>query len=254
MIRWRAVLPAARLMLAEAIYQLGSEYSHGTNGLPLDHVKAYELFLHAVELGHARAHNRLAIAYFLGKGVQVDTKKATHHYQMAAMNHMGNVSARCQLGAMEGLNGNHDRSLRHFMIAARCGHDGSLEMIKKAYMEGDVTKEDFERVLREHKASQDETKSDQRDRARRQQEGGNAERAAKALKGFQFQWQISLFYLHDYTPNRTSRRGRQNEKRTPQAARQEEAAGREAAATLTQVGGFDSATIGLDPSFARGVE
>eukprot|EP00956_Cyclotella_meneghiniana_P015854 scaffold24638_cov48-Cyclotella_meneghiniana.AAC.6 len=148
----------------EAMYQLGSEYSQGVNGLPLDHVKANELFQRAIELGSAGGHCRLALAYFLGKGIQVDTKKAIHHWQMAAM--MGNVSARCRLGAMEALSGNHNRAMRHFMIAARCGHDESLKTVKKGYMDGDVTKDDFEKTLREHKASQDETKSDERDRAK----------------------------------------------------------------------------------------
>ena len=67
---------------------------------------------------------------------------------------------------MEVKDGNHDRAFRHFMIAASWGHDQSLVIIKDGYMEGDVTKEDFEKTLRQHKASQDETKSDQRDRVR----------------------------------------------------------------------------------------
>ena len=79
---------------------------------------------------------------------------------------MGDTNARYKLGVMELLDGNHDRALRHLVIAARCGHDESLEIIKNGYKEGDVTKEEFEKILREHKASQDETKSDQRDRAK----------------------------------------------------------------------------------------
>jgi len=127
-------------------------------------VKAVEWYQRASELGYDGAHYRLALAYFSGEGVQADTKKAIHHYQIAAI--MGNVRARCQLGAIEGHDGNLDHSLRHYMIAARCGHDKSLEMVKKGYMMGGVTKKEFEKALREHKASQDETKSDQRDRAR----------------------------------------------------------------------------------------
>eukprot|EP00956_Cyclotella_meneghiniana_P024568 scaffold49508_cov47-Cyclotella_meneghiniana.AAC.1 len=151
----------------EAISHLGHCYTFGTNGLPLDHGKAIELFQRASQLGHAGAHYRLALAYFLERGVQLDrkkAKKAIHHCHIAAM--MGHLDARCRLGVYEGLDGNHDRSLRHFMIAARGGHDESLGAIKNGYMKGWVTKEDFEKILREHKASQDETKSDQRDRAR----------------------------------------------------------------------------------------
>ena len=52
------------------------------------------------------------------------------------------------------------------MIAAKFGHDDALKMVKDGFREGDVTKEDFKKTLREHKASQDETKIDQRDRGR----------------------------------------------------------------------------------------
>ena len=72
---------------------------------------------------------------------------------------------------MELKDGNLDRAMRHFMIAARFGDNDALKMVKKGYMEGDVTKEDFEKTLRQHKASQDETKSDQRDRVRAAREG-----------------------------------------------------------------------------------
>ena len=57
------------------------------------------------------------------------------------------------------------------MIAARCGHDKSLKIVKIGYMKGNITKDDFEKALREHKASQDETRSDQRDRARAEMGG-----------------------------------------------------------------------------------
>ena len=57
------------------------------------------------------------------------------------------------------------------MIAARHGHDKSLKIVKIGYMKGNITKDDFEKALREHKASQDETRSDQRDRARAEMGG-----------------------------------------------------------------------------------
>ena len=44
--------------------------------------------------------------------------------------------------------------------------DESLKEIKKGFMEANVTKEEFEWALRCHQASRDETKSEQRDRAR----------------------------------------------------------------------------------------
>ena len=90
-------------------------------------------------------------------------KKAVHHYQIAAM--MGNMCARFKLGCIEFQNGNYQRAMRHFMIAANCGHKDSLHNIKQGFRAGHVTKEDFERTLRTYQSSYDETKSEQRDRA-----------------------------------------------------------------------------------------
>ena len=149
----------------EAMVIVGFHYVKGTHGFTVDLAKAIELYQRASDLGSAGAHYNLGSTYFHGLGgVHVDTEKAIHHYQMAAM--MGNINARCTLGSVEEMDGNRHRAFRHFMIAARCGHDHALETVKKGFMEGDVTKEDFEKTLRQHKASQDEIKSDQRDRGR----------------------------------------------------------------------------------------
>ena len=91
-------------------------------------------------------------------------KKAVHHWEIAAM--MGNEFARYNLGCAEANDGNYDRAMKHFIISAKCGHDDSLQKVKEGFMIGRVTKSDFEITLRAHKASQDEMKSDQRDRAK----------------------------------------------------------------------------------------
>ena len=48
------------------------------------------------------------------------------------------------------------------IIAANMGHDGSLEVLKEFYANGEVSKKDFASALRGHKAAVDATKSDQR--------------------------------------------------------------------------------------------
>eukprot|EP00956_Cyclotella_meneghiniana_P013611 scaffold19770_cov44-Cyclotella_meneghiniana.AAC.6 len=147
-----------------AMHKLGYEYyTLGTNGFSVDHVKAVELYQRASELGSAQAHCNLGFAHEHGQGVSANKKKSFHHYQMAAM--LGSVNARFNLGISEARDGNHDRAIRHYIIAARCGDDESLQTVKKYYMAGLVTKEDFEKALREHMAYVDETKSVQRDRA-----------------------------------------------------------------------------------------
>eukprot|EP00956_Cyclotella_meneghiniana_P014056 scaffold20852_cov23-Cyclotella_meneghiniana.AAC.1 len=79
---------------------------------------------------------------------------------------MGSIRSRFHLGLLEVQNDNFDRAARHFIVAAKCGHDDSLEAVKQGFMKGLITKDDFEKTLREHKASQDETKSEQRDRSK----------------------------------------------------------------------------------------
>ena len=56
-----------------------------------------------------------------------------------------------------------NRAMKHFIIAAGAGHDGSLKGIGRLYLDGHATKDDFEKALRAHKEAKDEMKSDQRE-------------------------------------------------------------------------------------------
>eukprot|EP00956_Cyclotella_meneghiniana_P035309 scaffold113655_cov23-Cyclotella_meneghiniana.AAC.1 len=141
---------------------LTTYYEKGQYGLPVDQSKAFELLQHSSELGSAAGHFNLGISYDDGVGVEQDTKKAFHHYQIAAM--MGHVGARHNLGCAESENRNHQRAMRHFMIAAKCGYKCSLDVVKQGFIDGLVTKEGFEKTLRAYQASCNETKSEQRDR------------------------------------------------------------------------------------------
>lgn len=79
---------------------------------------------------------------------------------------LGNEKARHILGEMAGNDGNTEHAMRHFMISAKSGLNTSLEEVKRGFVEGLVTKDDFESTLRGHQASKDEIRSDQRDRAK----------------------------------------------------------------------------------------
>ena len=132
-------------------------------GLPQDRAKASDLYLKAGELGCAAACFNLGHSYERGRGVEIDKKKAKHYYELAAMN--GIVKARNNLGALEGETGNHQRAFKHFIIAASSGNKPSLDNVKEGYMHGLVTKEEYANTLREYQKSQDEMKSDARDKA-----------------------------------------------------------------------------------------
>ena len=66
---------------------------------------------------------------------------------------------------MEGRAGNHNRACKHFLLSARSGHKDSLDAVKRGYMRGHVTKEEYANTLRAYQTIQNQIKSDDRDRA-----------------------------------------------------------------------------------------
>ncbi len=49
--------------------------------------------------------------------------------------------------------------MKHFIIAAKQGHDDALEQVKLSFVDGFVTKEDYEAALRGHQAAVGATES-----------------------------------------------------------------------------------------------
>ena len=122
----------------EAIYFLAYQYCHGKLGLQKDMEKAVELFTEAADLGSIEALFNLGYAYDIGRGVEQDEAKGIQFYEKAAM--QGHAESRYNLGCCEGMKGNHDRALRHFLISAKMGHKKSVETIKTQFMGGLATK------------------------------------------------------------------------------------------------------------------
>ena len=147
----------------EAMYGLGSGYANGEYGLTQDYNKALELWHRAAELGNAMSHYCIGLAHYNGLGMERDEKKANHYYELAAIG--GNASARNNLGCSEGRVGNHDRALKHFMLAAGGGNKTSLSAIQGMFKMGMATKEDYTQALRAYQAYLGEIKSPQRDEA-----------------------------------------------------------------------------------------
>lgn len=155
---------------ADAFNVYAQFHEDGVNGMPQDQQKAHELYLKAGELGCGSAYYNLGHSYHEGVGVVVDKKKAFYYFELAAINN--EIKARYMLGAMEGNAGNYHRATKHWMIAARAGHEGSLEWVKQGFMHGDVTKDVYEDTLYAYQKSLDEMKSDDRDKATRLKENG----------------------------------------------------------------------------------
>ncbi|EJK49801.1 hypothetical protein THAOC_31286 [Thalassiosira oceanica] len=130
----------------EAIDHLGQKYFFGELGLQKDVQKAVELFTEAADLGSIQALYNLADSYENGEGVDQDKAKAAEVYAKAAL--QGHVECRFNLGCIELKKGNHDRAVRHWMISAKMGDKGSVEMIKMMFDAGVATKEQHAEALR----------------------------------------------------------------------------------------------------------
>jgi tetratricopeptide (TPR) repeat protein len=141
-----------------AINEMGKKYYHEG-----DYEKAFEYYTKAAVLGDIGAHHNLSVIYRTGEGVEKNEKKEVYHLEEAAIG--GNPEARHNLGCYENKNGRTERAVKHFIIAAKLGHDGSLETVKKGFMDGLVSKEDYASALRGHQAAVDATKSEQRKEA-----------------------------------------------------------------------------------------
>ena len=147
----------------EAFNSFGMAYATGENGTPQDWVKANELYLKGGELGCADAYYNLANSYDDGNGVQVDKKKARHYWELAAMS--GQLDARHNLACLEGQAGNYHRAYKHFMVAARAGDEGSMDAVKRGFMNGFVTKVEYANALRAYEKIRDEMTSESREKA-----------------------------------------------------------------------------------------
>jgi len=150
---------------AQAIVEMGGYYTLGMFGYPIDYEKAVELFYRAADLGHAGGYYRLGICYENGQAVIKNDKTAKHYYELAAI--AGDAKARHNLSVMEGKAGNIKRAYRHSIIAASSGSEESLALVKRGYMCGMVTKDEYTTTLRAYQELHDEMKSDERVKAKK---------------------------------------------------------------------------------------
>jgi len=150
---------------SEAFNMIAMEYDvgGGVMGLPRDYQRALKLYLQAGELGCARGHYNLGQIYREGKGVEMDVNKAKYYYELAAMK--GDVHARQNVAAIEGNAGNWERAKKHLILAAKAGLKLSLDGVKRGFMDGVITKDEYATTLRAYHERQKEMKSDQRDKA-----------------------------------------------------------------------------------------
>ncbi|KAL7527837.1 hypothetical protein ACHAXR_002155 [Thalassiosira sp. AJA248-18] len=142
---------------------MASMYLYGKWDYEIDEQKALKLFLKAGKLGSSEGYCNAANIYSGHQisSIEKDMKKAKNYYELAAIG--GNNDARSQLALMEMNFGNTEKAMKHYLIAARAGYTPAMKKLQPQYSNGNITKEEFEQTLREHKDSADSMKSEQRD-------------------------------------------------------------------------------------------
>ena len=151
---------------AMAMQFLGSLYYDG-DGVEQDEEKALELWHKSAKLGCAKSHFNLGIHYVKRSksGIDDENSRVKHHWELAAIG--GDVVARHNLGIQEEVVWDMARAMKHYMIAARFGYDESLTRVREGFINGFVTKNDYELTIRLHHKAVGEMKSEQRDEAKR---------------------------------------------------------------------------------------
>jgi hypothetical protein len=128
-----------------------------------DYDVAFKYWTKAAELEDLEAHCWLGYMYGKGDVVEKDEEKKVYHYEKAAIG--GHPYARHKLGWYEAENGNIERAVKHFIIAANLGYEKSMKTLWDYYKDGDITREDLEGTLRTHQAAIDAMKSPEREAA-----------------------------------------------------------------------------------------
>ncbi len=127
------------------------------------YTKASHYWTKSAGLGDAISHFELSLMFWKGEGVEKDEKKRVFHLEEAAI--AGHPDCRYNLGLIEWNDGNFERAVKHFIIAATLGQEDSVQILKEGYEWGIVDKDDFAAALRAHQAAVDEMKSPQREAA-----------------------------------------------------------------------------------------
>ncbi len=99
-----------------------------------NYAESIDLFSKAIKNGDIRAYNELAIIYDLGLGVPVNKKKAFELYQKGAEN--GHNVAHAMLGYWYERQGEFDKALEHYRIAARTDEPFGQSKLGEFYTKG----------------------------------------------------------------------------------------------------------------------
>lgn len=146
-----------------AFIQMAKKHVLGSSGVLQSNTKALEMFIRAAELGSADGFMNVGAFHAGGIAVKPNMMKACSFIEIAAKK--GFAEAHQWLANYDPRTGN-DKCIKHLKIAACAGDKGSMDDLMIKYKSNLLSKDDLTQILRDHQASKDEMKSEDRERAR----------------------------------------------------------------------------------------
>jgi len=146
----------------EAFMAMARAYKKGEITLQSD-TKALEMYIRAAELGHAQAYALIGHHYEDGVVVERNMSRAFEFLEIAAKR--GSFTSHQHLALYEE-DMNIQKSIKHYIVGASAGYQPSMDDLMRLYKDKVLAKEDLTQTLRAYQASNEITKSKDRDEAR----------------------------------------------------------------------------------------
>ncbi len=121
-----------------AMYLMGSEYTEGISGVPIDHRKSLDWYLRAAEKGHETSLNNIGLLYEYGLGVERDSARAMEYFRHGASLHEGSAMFNLAVMLAEGIGCVPDlgEALTWYKKAASIGEVRSMNNLSYYYRHG----------------------------------------------------------------------------------------------------------------------
>lgn len=136
-------------MTPQELFELALSYYNGTDNIPQDYLKAYDLFLEAAEAGHVGAQSYLGRMLSMGEGVEKNYDKAVKWLKLAA--EAGDADAQNRLGVRyeygQGVNQDYTEAARMFKLSAEQGHAKAQVNLAEFYKDGIGVEQDYNKAF-----------------------------------------------------------------------------------------------------------
>lgn len=166
----------------DAVYEIGIAYFEG-RGVEIDHSEAFKSWMLGAEAGEPRSQYGLGYLYQQGQGVEQDTALAEQWYQAAAGR--GHPKAKIALGRLAMASDDDVTAMQQFEEAAELGEAEALYLIGRLHEQGKGVDADPEKAMQlfEQAANAGDPKAQfrmARSALAEQSENGNSEENSNA--------------------------------------------------------------------------